>query len=49
MVICHGTIVLVRSIDRPKRFVAMTLGLGLIAENLFPSTSGFDYQPSPPT
>lgn len=33
--------------DRPKRFVAMTLGLGLIAENLFPSTSGFDYQPSP--
>ena len=31
---------------RPKRFVAMTLGLGLVAENLFPSNSGFDYQPS---
>lgn len=32
--------------DSPKRFVAMTLGLGLVAENLFPSDSGFDYQPS---
>ena len=30
----------------PKRFVAMTLGLGLIGENLFPSNSGFNYQPS---
>ncbi|MAI31963.1 MAG: hypothetical protein CMM07_09860 [Rhodopirellula sp.] len=32
--------------SRPKRFVAMTLGLGLVGENLFPSNSGFDYQPS---
>lgn len=32
--------------SRPKRFVAMTLGLGLVAENLFPSSNGFDYQPS---
>ncbi len=32
--------------SRPKRFVAMTLGLGLVAENLFPSNSGFDYKPS---
>lgn len=32
--------------SKPKRFVAMTLGLGLVAENLFPSNSGFDYQPS---
>ena len=32
--------------SRPKRFVAMTLGLGLVAENLVPSKSGFRYQPS---
>ncbi|HBV65745.1 MAG TPA: hypothetical protein DEF45_22305 [Rhodopirellula sp.] len=32
--------------NRPKRFLAMTLGLGLVAENLFPSNSGFSYQPS---
>ncbi|PQO43529.1 DUF1552 domain-containing protein [Blastopirellula marina] len=31
----------------PRRFVAMTLGLGLHAENLNPSTAGRDYQPSP--
>lgn len=30
----------------PKRFVAMTLGLGLVAENLFPTDSGRAYQPS---
>lgn len=30
----------------PKRFVAMTLGLGLVAENLFPVDAGRDYQPS---
>ncbi len=30
----------------PRRFVAMTLGLGLLGENLFPSTAGQDYQPS---
>jgi Protein of unknown function (DUF1552) len=30
----------------PQRFVAMTLGLGLVAENLFPSDSGRDYTPS---
>ncbi|UUO06196.1 DUF1552 domain-containing protein [Blastopirellula sp. J2-11] len=28
----------------PKRFVAMTLGLGLHSENLFPSTPGRDYE-----
>lgn len=33
--------------DRPRRFVAMTLGLGLIAENLNPAESGPDYEPSP--
>ncbi len=31
----------------PKRFVAMTLGLGLVAENLFPKQSGADYVASP--
>jgi hypothetical protein len=30
----------------PKRFVAMTLGLGLVAENLFPNDAGRDYQAS---
>ena len=30
----------------PKRFVAMTLGLGLVAENLFPSSAGREYEPS---
>jgi len=31
----------------PRRFVAMTLGLGLHADNLFPDVPGADYQPSP--
>lgn len=31
----------------PRRFVAMTLGLGLHSENLVPATEGRDYQPSP--
>jgi hypothetical protein len=31
----------------PRRFVAVTLGLGLHAPNLFPETAGRDYQPSP--
>lgn len=30
----------------PQRFVAMTLGLGLVAENLNPVEAGRDYQPS---
>lgn len=30
----------------PRRFVAITLGLGLHAENLNPATDGRDYQPS---
>ena len=30
----------------PRRFVAMTLGLGLHAENLFPEKEGRDYQPT---
>ena len=30
----------------PKRFVAMTLGLGLVAENLVPEQSGSNYKPS---
>ena len=30
----------------PKRFVAMTLGLGLIGENLNPKDSGADYESS---
>jgi hypothetical protein len=30
----------------PRRFVAMTLGLGLVAENLNPAKSGRDYEPS---
>jgi len=34
------------SSDRPKRFVAMTLGLGLLAENLNPKSDGVDYEPS---
>jgi len=35
------------SVRPPRRFVAMTLGLGLHAENLFPKTTGRDYQPGP--
>ena len=31
---------------KPKRFVAMTLGLGLVADNLFPESAGQDYKPS---
>lgn len=30
----------------PRRFVAMTLGLGLLNENLYPNQAGRDYQPS---
>jgi hypothetical protein len=30
----------------PRRFVAMTLGLGLHADNLFPENAGRDYRPS---
>ena len=30
----------------PRRFVSMTLGLGLVAENLNPAKSGRDYEPS---
>lgn len=30
----------------PKRFVATTLGLGLVGENLFPEKGGRDYAPS---
>ena len=30
----------------PKRFVAMTLGLGLIGSNLDPAKAGTDYEPS---
>ena len=31
----------------PKRFVAMTLGLGLLGDNLNPKNGGRDYEPSP--
>ncbi len=31
----------------PKRFVAMTLGLGLVADNLFPDDAGSNYTASP--
>ena len=34
------------SLQSPRRFVAMTLGLGLHAENLFPQQAGRDYEPS---
>ncbi len=30
----------------PRRFVSMTLGLGLHAENLFPEKAGADYEPT---
>ena len=30
----------------PRRFVAMTLSLGLVGENLFPAENGRDWQPS---
>jgi hypothetical protein len=32
--------------ESPRRFVAMTLGLGLLADNLNPSESGIEYKPS---
>ncbi|MCR9117074.1 MAG: DUF1552 domain-containing protein, partial [bacterium] len=32
--------------QRPRRFVAMTLGLGLLGENLNPAQAGFNYEPS---
>ncbi|MFK7734817.1 MAG: DUF1552 domain-containing protein [Pirellulaceae bacterium] len=31
----------------PRRFVAMTLGLGLLSKNLNPEKAGRDYEPSP--
>jgi len=34
-------------VEPPRRFVAMTLGLGLVAENLFPKLGGVDYEASP--
>ena len=34
------------SMQPPRRFVAMTLGLGLHADNLFPASPGKNYQPS---
>ncbi|GAA4468645.1 DUF1552 domain-containing protein [Novipirellula rosea] len=33
--------------SKPKRLVTMTLGLGLVADNLFPETGGRDYQATP--
>ena len=30
----------------PRRFVALTLSLGLLGENLFPAESGRDWKPS---
>lgn len=33
--------------EPPRRFVALTLGLGLLGENLNPEAAGTDYQPSP--
>jgi hypothetical protein len=35
-----------RTAQPPRRFVAMTLGLGLHGDNLFPAEGGTDYQPS---
>lgn len=32
--------------EAPRRFVAMTLGLGLVADNLNPKQAGFDYESS---
>ncbi|EMI22811.1 secreted protein containing DUF1552 [Rhodopirellula maiorica SM1] len=36
-----------RSESKPKRLVTMTLGLGLVADNLFPEAGGRDYQATP--
>ncbi|GAA5508481.1 DUF1552 domain-containing protein [Novipirellula caenicola] len=36
-----------KSESKPKRLVTMTLGLGLVADNLFPNTGGRDYQATP--
>lgn len=36
----------VEATPTPKRFVAMTLGLGLHSENLVPASAGRDYEPS---
>lgn len=36
-----------RNNEPPRRFVALTLGLGLLGENLNPEAAGTDYQPSP--
>ncbi len=33
--------------SEPRRFVAMTLGLGLLGDNLYPATAGRDYEASP--
>lgn len=35
------------SVQPPRRFVAMTLGLGLYADNLFPQSEGRNWKPSP--
>ena len=34
------------NIKPPRRFVAMSLGLGLLSKNLNPTNSGRDYKPS---
>ncbi len=35
-----------KTVQPPKRFVSMTLGLGLLAENLNPTQAGRDYEAS---
>ena len=35
------------SAQPPRRFVAMTLGLGLYADNLFPESAGRNWKPTP--
>lgn len=34
------------TVAAPRRFVSVTLGLGLVADHLNPEAGGFDYQPS---
>ena len=36
-----------KPIVTPRRFVSITMGLGLVGDNLFPTDAGSDYTPSP--
>lgn len=44
--LCAARSVFAKEKETPRRFVAMSLGLGLLSENLNPTEAGSDYTPS---